>query len=114
VRQESDERECTREEKRQDVVRRGDGKPAFDGGETTRPTDDGEQHRHEAATETSDVDLLRAGPAPRSEAVVAVVTWGRNRIPYCVFDRSYSSGSVKIVLAAGNVTSTIPWTASAA
>jgi hypothetical protein len=30
-----------------------------------------------------------------------------------VFDKSYSPGSVKIVLAAGNVTSTIPWTAPA-
>jgi hypothetical protein len=28
--------------------------------------------------------------------------------PYCVFERSYRAGSVKIVLAAGNVTSTIP------
>ena len=28
--------------------------------------------------------------------------------PYCVFERSYSVGSVKIVLAAGNVTSAIP------
>ena len=31
-----------------------------------------------------------------------------------VFDRSYSPGSVKIVLAAGKVTSTMPWTSPAA
>jgi hypothetical protein len=37
-----------------------------------------------------------------------VITCGRKSVPYCVFERSYSLGSVKIVLAAGNVTSTIP------
>ena len=34
--------------------------------------------------------------------------------PYWLLDRSYSSGSVKIVLAAGNVTRTMPWTSPAA
>ena len=41
---------------------------------------------------------------------MAVITCGRNRPEYCVFERSYSDGSVRIVLAAGNVTSAIPWT----
>jgi hypothetical protein len=39
---------------------------------------------------------------------IAVTTWGRNIAPYWLLDRSYSSGSVKIVLAAGNVTRTMP------
>ena len=51
-----------------------------------------------------------ASDEPSSEAVIAVSTWGTNRNPYLVFERSYWSGSVKIVLAAGNVTSTIPCT----
>jgi hypothetical protein len=45
---------------------------------------------------------------------MAVMTCGRNIVPYWVFDRSYSPGSVKIVLAAGKVTSTMPWTSPAA
>jgi hypothetical protein len=40
--------------------------------------------------------------------VIAVITCGRNNAAYCVLDRSYSEGSVKTVLAAGNVTSTMP------
>ena len=39
---------------------------------------------------------------------------GQDMVPYCVLDRSYCPGSVKIVLAAGKVTSTIPCTAPAA
>ena len=46
--------------------------------------------------------------------MIAVMTWGTNRSPYWVFERSYWFGSVKIVLAAGNVTSTIPCTPPAA
>ena len=52
--------------------------------------------------------------APASDAVIAVTTCGRNIVPYCVLDRPYSSGAVKIVLAAGKVTSTIPCAAPAA
>ena len=59
------------------------------------------------------VPKRRASVAPSSDAAIAVTTWGTNRRPYCVFDRSYSSGSVKIVLAAGKVTSTMPWTTAA-
>ena len=55
-----------------------------------------------------------ASPAPRSAAVIAVITWGRKRTPYCVFERSYSEGSVRIVLAAGKVTSAMPCTTAAA
>ena len=44
----------------------------------------------------------------------AVTTRGMERSPYCVLDRPYWSGSVKIVLAAGNVTSTIPCAAPVA
>jgi len=47
-------------------------------------------------------------PAPSSAAVIAVTTCGRKSAPYCVLDRSYSDGSVKTVLAAGNVTSAMP------
>jgi hypothetical protein len=43
-----------------------------------------------------------------------VITFGRNSVPYCVLERSYSDGSVRMVLAAGKVTSTIPWTTAAA
>jgi hypothetical protein len=46
--------------------------------------------------------------------VIAVITCGRNSPPYCVLERSYSDGSVKIVLAAGKVTSATPWTTAAA
>jgi hypothetical protein len=42
-----------------------------------------------------------------------VTTCGTKSSPYCVLEKSYSSGSVKIVLAAGNVTSTTPWTTAA-
>jgi hypothetical protein len=45
---------------------------------------------------------------------MAVITWGRNSAPYCVLERSYSAGSVKIVLAAGKVTSATPCTTPAA
>ena len=44
----------------------------------------------------------------------AVTTCGRNSVPCCVLDRSYSLGSVKTVLAAGNVTSTMPCATPAA
>jgi hypothetical protein len=56
----------------------------------------------------------RASAAPSSDAVIAVATCGRKRVPYCVLVRPYSSGLVKIVLAAGKVTSTIPCAAPAA
>ena len=46
--------------------------------------------------------------------MIAVITWGRKRKPYCVLERSYSEGSVRMVLAAGNVTSAIPCTTAAA
>jgi hypothetical protein len=52
--------------------------------------------------------------APSRAAVIAVTTCGRKSAPYCVLERSYSDGSVKIVLAAGKVTSTIPCTTPAA
>ena len=45
---------------------------------------------------------------PRSEAAIAVITCGTNSPAYCVLERSYSAGSVRIVLAAGNVTSAMP------
>ena len=60
------------------------------------------------------VPRRRARVPPSSDAVIAVTTWGRNMVPYCVLDRSYCAGSVKIVLAAGKVTSTMPWTSPAA
>jgi len=56
--------------------------------------------------------LLR--PAPSNAAVIAVTTWGRNSVPYCVLERSYSDGFVRIVLAAGKVTSAMPCTTPAA
>ena len=46
--------------------------------------------------------------------MIASTTWGRNIAPYWVLDRPYSAGSVKTVLAAGNVTMTMPWTRPAA
>ena len=46
--------------------------------------------------------------------MIARTTCGRNKAPYCVLERSYSAGSVKIVLAAGNVTRTMPCTTPAA
>src|SRR6187200_1426986 len=42
------------------------------------------------------------------------MTCGRNIAPYWLRERSYSSGSVNTVLAAGNVTRAIPWTSAAA
>ena len=38
-----------------------------------------------------------------------MATCGTNMAPYWVFDRPYWLGSVKIVLAAGKVTSVMPW-----
>jgi hypothetical protein len=45
---------------------------------------------------------------------MAVVTCGTNMTPYWVPDRSYELRLVKIVLAAGKVTSAMPWTRPAA
>ena len=45
---------------------------------------------------------------------MASVTWGRNMSPYWVLDSPYWLLSVKMVLAAGNVTKTMPWTRPAA
>jgi hypothetical protein len=42
------------------------------------------------------------------------MTCGKNMLPYCVLERPYSVGLVKIVLAAGNVTSVMPWISPAA
>jgi hypothetical protein len=56
----------------------------------------------------------RARPPLSSEARTAVRTCGRNIVPYWVLDRAYSPGSVTIVLAAGKVISTTPWTSPAA
>ena len=50
----------------------------------------------------------RARWAPSSEVTMAVSTCGRNMAPYWVLLRSYSVGSVKIVPAAGKVTSVMP------
>ena len=60
------------------------------------------------------VPKRRASDAPSSEAAIAVTTCGTKSRPYWLLERPYSSGSVKIVLAAGKVTSTMPWTAPAA
>ena len=51
---------------------------------------------------------------PSREPVIAVMTCGKNMVPYWVLDRPYSLGSVKIVLAAGNVTRAMPWISPAA
>ena len=51
---------------------------------------------------------------PSRDPVIAVMTCGRNMVPYCVLDRPYSLGLVKIVLAAGKVTSVMPWISPAA
>src|SRR5215467_5340588 len=56
------------------------------------------------------VPIRRASSDPSSDAAIAVITCGRNIVPYWVLDRPYWLFSVKIVLAAGNVTSTTPWT----
>jgi hypothetical protein len=56
----------------------------------------------------------RSSQPPSKEAIIAVATWGTNNRPYWLFDRLYWDGLVKIVLAAGKVTSTIPWTVPAA
>lgn len=50
---------------------------------------------------------------PSSDVAIAVSTCGTNMAPYCVLLRSYPEGSVKIELAAGNVTSVMPWTSPA-
>jgi hypothetical protein len=46
--------------------------------------------------------------------VIAAITCGRKSAPYSVLDRPYSSGSVKTVLRAGNVTRAMPCTTPAA
>jgi hypothetical protein len=46
--------------------------------------------------------------------MIAVTTCGRNMVPYWVLERSYWVESVKIVLAAGKVTSTMLCTSPAA
>jgi len=66
------------------------------------------------AKKTRLVPNRRARLPPSSEAVTAVTTCGRNMVPYWVLDRPYSLGLVKMVLAAGNVTSAIPCTSPAA
>src|ERR1700734_815789 len=53
-------------------------------------------------------------PAPSRAAVTAVITCGTNISPYWLLDRAYEPRAVKIVLAAGNVTSAMPWTRAAA
>jgi hypothetical protein len=58
--------------------------------------------------------LGHSRPAPSSEATIAVVICGTKMTPYCVPDRSYELRLVKIVLAAGKVTSAMPWTRPAA
>ena len=55
----------------------------------------------------------RARRPPSSDVAMAVSTCGTNMAPYCVLLRSYSEGSVKIELAAGKVTSVMPWTSPA-
>ena len=45
---------------------------------------------------------------------MASATWGRNMAPYWVLDSPYSLVSVKMVLAAGNVTRTMPCASPAA
>ena len=54
-----------------------------------------------------------SSPAPSSAPVIAVITWGRKSAPYCELERSYSDGSVRMVLAAGKVTSAMPCTTAA-
>src|SRR5262249_43853859 len=49
-----------------------------------------------------------------SDAVMASATWGRNMFPYWELDSPYSLLLVKMVLAAGKVTSTMPCTSPAA
>jgi hypothetical protein len=72
----------------------------MDGGHVQMWPGDGERTR---------LDLnRRANPVPSSAAPIAVITWGRNIAPYCELERSYSFGSVKIVLAAGELTRTMP------
>jgi hypothetical protein len=60
------------------------------------------------------VPKRRASVPPSRDAATAKTTWGRNSVPYWVLDRPYALGSVKIVLAAGKVTSTMPCTSPAA
>jgi hypothetical protein len=59
------------------------------------------------------VPRRRARLPPSSAAAIAVSTWGRNMNTYCVLDSAYRLGSVKMVLAAGKVTSTTPCTSPA-
>src|SRR6476620_5972949 len=63
---------------------------------------------------TRRVPTRRAQPAPRSADATAVTACGTNIAPYAVLVRPYSLGLVKIPLAAGNVTSAMPWTTAAA
>jgi hypothetical protein len=60
------------------------------------------------------VVIRRASPAPSSEVAMASATCGRNMVPYWLLDSPYSLLLVKIVLAAGNVTRTMPCTSPAA
>jgi len=60
------------------------------------------------------VVIRRASPAPSSDVVMARATCGRNMSPYWVLDSPYSLVEVKMVLAAGNVTRTMPCTSPAA
>ena len=60
------------------------------------------------------MEIRRASPAPSSDVAMASATCGRNMAPYWVLDSPYSLLSVKMVLAAGNVTRTMPCTSPAA
>ena len=60
------------------------------------------------------VVIRRASAVPSSDVMMASATCGRNMSPYWVLDNPYSLLAVKMVLAAGNVTSTMPCTSPAA
>ena len=49
-----------------------------------------------------------------NEDPTAVIACGRNMAPYWLLDSPYEPADVKMVLAAGKVTRTMPWTRPAA
>jgi hypothetical protein len=81
--------------------------------------DDQQRHRDQVGQQANQVDALAAEPAGQAPTEQRRGD-GRedlreeHRPVLGVFDRSYCPGSVKIVLAAGKVTSTMPWTSPAA
>ncbi len=58
--------------------------------------------------------MRRESDGRANEPAMARITWGRKSSPYWPADRSYASGLVRIVAAAGTATRLSPWNSPAA